>query len=165
MGIITQILLIGLPDVIMMTLTRALPMMIIAVILFSVSLSVPTVLMFCAFALIGFAVIQLFSMMISSSAIYFTQTYGLFYLFGGISGLLGGSFMPLNLLPHWASQITGLMPFQFAYYVPLSIINGNLPIPQALTMLPLAAFWLALLGMLTYLLWRHTRSRIDAVGV
>jgi ABC-2 type transport system permease protein len=165
MGIMTQVLLIGLPDVLVMVITRTLPMIIIAIVIFSISFNMQTLLLFCAFALIGFAVIQLISLMISASAIYFTQTYGLFYLFGGFSGLLGGSFIPLNLLPHWAAQLTGMLPFQFAYYIPLSIINGTLTASQAAATLPLAAFWLAVLAVISYLQWMHTRSRIDAVGV
>ncbi len=165
MGIITQILLIGFPDVVLMAFTRTLPMMVIAIVLFNVQLSLSTILIFSAFALIGFAVIQLFIMMISASAVYFTQTYGLFYLFGGISGLLGGSFIPLNLLPHWASQLTELLPFQFAYYIPLSIINGHLSATQAAATLPLALFWVALLATISYLMWNHTKKKIDAVGV
>jgi ABC-2 type transport system permease protein len=103
--------------------------------------------------------------MISMSAVSFTQVYGIYWLFGSISGLLGGAFVPLNMLPQWAVSVVGLLPFQFAYYVPLSVINGHLPAPQALSLMPQALFWVALLGCLAYLQWRYTRRHIDAAGV
>jgi len=115
--------------------------------------------------LIGFVILQLLQLMISMSAVTFTNVYGIYFLFGSISGLLGGSFIPLNMLPGWAAKLVGVLPFQFAYYVPLSVINGHFSTAQALSMMPLAAFWVALLGALALLQWQYTKRHIDAVGV
>ena len=69
------------------------------------------------------------------------------------------------MLPHWISGFIGMLPFQFAYYVPLSIINGNITTAQAVDLMPLALFWMALLIGMAYLYWRHTKNHLDAVGV
>ena len=165
MHVLSQVFMIGFPDVIVSGLTRALPMIIIAFVVFALQVSPPMLLLFGLSVIIGFAVMQLFQLMISMSAVSFTQVYGIFWLFGSIAGLLGGSFIPLNMLPHWASGVVGLLPFQFAYYIPLSAINGTLSTTQVLSMMPLAIFWVAILCAVSFFQWKYTERHIDAAGV
>jgi ABC-2 type transport system permease protein len=165
MSVLSQVFLIGLPDVIMSGLSRTLPMIILAFVLFSVKVNLVMLAMFIAVIVIGFAIMQLVQLIIGMSAVSFTQVYGLFSIFSSASGLLGGSFIPLNMLPNWITGVISLLPFQFAYYVPLSIINGNLSISQMLGLLPLAGIWIVLLCGIAYLYWRYAQRHIDAVGV
>lgn len=81
----------------------------------------------------------------------------LVYLFGGI-------LIPLDLLPEIVQTIARLLPFQYIYSFPLSVLLGRTQGMSLLAGLLVQVVWLLALLALARGLWRAGLTRYEAVG-
>ncbi|GHI02527.1 hypothetical protein AQI88_14335 [Streptomyces cellostaticus] len=78
--------------------------------------------------------------------------------------LLSGVFAPLWYFPDWFVTLSSFLPFQATLSVPLSLYVGRIPLSDAPFQLGVQAGWLAVLALLTRLLWRRAARRVIAQG-
>ena len=72
-----------------------------------------------------------------------------------ISGLLGGLFIPLPLLPNSVQNVINYLPFRFVTDLPLRIYIGNVSVMSGLMYIGIAIAWLAALILLGQLLMKR----------
>ncbi len=72
--------------------------------------------------------------------------------------------LPLELLPGPLQAVAAAMPFQYIYYVPLSLLLGRLEGGELWIALAAQGGWLAGLTLLALALWRRGLRRYEAVG-
>lgn len=93
-----------------------------------------------------------------------TRVSAIFELYFTMELLFSGRLVPLALLPPWAQQLAGYMPFQWAFGFPIELLLGKYSQAQALYGLAAQIFWIALGAILVRLFWRSALRRFSAVG-
>ncbi len=97
-------------------------------------------------------------------AFWTTRVYSLSEFLYGFYMLLGGMFVPLDLLPGFAQRIAQFLPFQLFYYFPIQLALGKLSQAQILLNFSLQAFWLLAFALGFRWIWREGVKRFAAVG-
>ena len=128
-----------------------------AVTLTNLVLAVPAVTL-------GFAINFLLGAVITSVAFWTTRVYSLSEFMYAFVLLLGGTFVPLSLLPPIAQRLSEILPFQLFIYFPIQLILGNLDPGQISHYFTLQVVWL-IIGIIGFLwIWRAGVKRFSAVG-
>ena len=78
--------------------------------------------------------------------------------------LLSGRLVPLALLPAWAADTAGVLPFKYTFGYPIEVLAGNLSTRELLTGLGVPALWVAIGAGLVAAVWRVGVRRFGAVG-
>jgi ABC-2 type transport system permease protein len=93
-------------------------------------------------------------------AIWQNQPEGFFVLFGVGSQWLGGTFVPLALMPDWISRILEWLPFAYVYSLPVKLFMG-LP-PEAIWQgFGVQLLWLAISYVIFKLAWQKAVTRFE----
>ena len=123
----------------------------------NVLLAVPAVVL-------GFATNFLLGAIITCVAFWTTRVYSLSEFIYGFVMLLGGTFVPLDLLPDAAQRIAHLLPFQLFLYFPIQLILGRLTPAEIGWNFTLQGIWLVLTVVGFHYMWREGVKRFSAVG-
>jgi ABC-2 type transport system permease protein len=113
---------------------------------------------------LGFMIAFLLGAIITCVAFWTTRVYALAEFVFGFQLLLGGIFVPLDLLPGAAQPIAQLLPFQLYLYFPVQLILGRLTGEQILFNYGLLVFWLVVMWAGFHFLWRAGVKQFSAVG-
>jgi len=70
----------------------------------------------------------------------------------------------LSLMPEWAQQVAGVLPFKWAFGYPIETLIGQLTPEQILTGLAMQAFWILVGIVIVGGVWRAAVRRFSAVG-
>ncbi|MGI0141830.1 MAG: ABC transporter permease [Candidatus Micrarchaeales archaeon] len=143
----------------------AIPILVILYVLTNALLSTPTLLLFVLSMFISFFLSLSFEFFLGYMSFFIVEVAGIINIFYFIVEFLGGGLIPLNLLPQGISSITSLLPFQFILYYPPAIFTHVISVSQAMSALPLAAFWFAVMLVLNIGIWYAAREHMDVVGV
>jgi viologen exporter family transport system permease protein len=81
-----------------------------------------------------------------------------------LSNLLSGAFAPVFFFPGWFQRLDGLLPFQGALGVPLSLYVGRVPVTALGPELAVQAVWCAVLAAAGALMWRGASRRVTVLG-
>jgi ABC-2 type transport system permease protein len=128
------------------------------------SVTLTNVLLAAPVVALGFAVNFLLGAIITSVAFWTTRVYALSEFVFGFQLLLGGIFVPLDLLPGAALRIAQVMPFQLFLYFPVQLILGRLSPEQVFVNLALLLFWLVATAVGFHFIWRAGVKQFSAVG-
>jgi ABC-2 type transport system permease protein len=77
---------------------------------------------------------------------------------------LGGQLVPLWLFPGWLAAVANILPFQGIYFIPSSIYIGRLNNRDALGALGFQLLWVALLWLVSRLVWARVYARLVVQG-
>jgi len=121
-------------------------------------------LIFTAAALISFGIRFAISVLVASGAFWWEQSSALVHLRWVFEVLAGGYMLPISLYPDWLQFIPRSLPFQFIYYVPVSIWNGAISPRDAIFILPYGLIWLSVLLITSHLMWVKGVKQYSAVG-
>jgi ABC-2 type transport system permease protein len=150
-----------------LTFLALVPIWIVLVLVFKPDFSAVTllnVLIAIPVMVLSFTINFLLGSIITCVAFWTTRVYSLSEFMYGIVMLLGGTFVPLSLLPAFAQTIAKLLPFQLFFYFPVQLILGRLT-PQELGWnIGLQLVWLVLVVFGFRLIWREGVKRFSAVG-
>jgi ABC-2 type transport system permease protein len=78
--------------------------------------------------------------------------------------LLSGRLVPLTLMPSWAQDLAGFLPFQWAFYFPIQTLVGSLSAAELLTGLGMQALWTSVGAVLVWICFRASVRHYTAVG-
>jgi ABC-2 type transport system permease protein len=123
----------------------------------NILLAVPAVLM-------GFAINFLLGATITCVAFWTTRSFALYELYGGLSVLFSGQFVPLQLMPKLIQDVAGYLPFAIYKYVPIQIILGRLTAAEITRAYLVGALWLVVALLVFKWVWREGVKRFSAVG-
>ena len=145
------------------------PILLISVVLLSGQVAGPRLTADSALALVAclplaFALCFLLKLSLGFAGFWLIDIGGLGSLYEVVVYLLGGSIVPLELLPSWLRLLADLLPFKYIYYFPLAVALGRIDGPDLWSGLALQAAWTAALAALARLLWTQGLRRYEAVG-
>lgn len=77
---------------------------------------------------------------------------------------LGGSLVPIDVMPPILKNIGLILPFQFTTFFPIKIYQGTLGTNEIMRGIFLAALWIFILFVSLALIWRKGLKNYEAVG-
>ncbi|MBI2041228.1 MAG: ABC-2 family transporter protein [DPANN group archaeon] len=149
---------------IMRIFVQAIPMALVAVLLFKLSTSPIYFFLFVISILIAMFIAFSFSYLFGLSAFWLTKTGGLFRIRRGVQGLLEGQLVPLSLFPAGLQSIFAFLPFQYMMFVPAQIFLQKFTLAESLEKITLQLIWAIIIYSLAAIAWRRARKRFEAVG-
>ena len=95
---------------------------------------------------------------------WLTDIFGVSGLWEIAAYIFGGMLVPLDLLPTPLRAVAAILPFQYIYYVPLSLMLGRLEGTELILALAVQLGWVAALALLAWAIWRRGLRRYEAFG-
>lgn len=159
-----QLLFESLPSTILKVSFVSIPLIIVAVLLFHLSVSLAAASLAFVELLIGFAILNTVFFMMGTLAVYTTSIWGASGLTYYIFQILGGAYVPLNLFPAALQGFITFTPFQFIAYAPAATLLGVITAGLALQNVLVGAAWAAALVLLARWWWGRIKRKISFVG-
>ncbi|MBP6015933.1 MAG: ABC-2 family transporter protein [Candidatus Promineofilum sp.] len=78
--------------------------------------------------LLGHAVMFCFDWIVSCTAFYSTEIWGMSVVRHSLGLFLSGALIPLTLMPDWLRTIASVLPFSQTVFLPISILSGIRPL-------------------------------------
>ena len=126
--------------------------------------TLPNLLLSIPILLLGFALNFLIGAIITCIAFWTTRVYALAEFTYMPALILGGTFVPLELLPGFAQTLAQILPFQLYLYFPIQLILGKLEPVQIGLNAALLVGWLIVMVFTFRWVWREGVKRFSAVG-
>ncbi len=98
-------------------------------------------------------------------AFWADQIWSLSAILRFITGLLGGSLIPLSLFPDGLQPLLRLLPFSCFVHLPLQCFLGNVSLKEWCEGLAVMAVWGIVCGAVYAVLWRRGMLRYSGVGI
>jgi ABC-2 type transport system permease protein len=96
---------------------------------------------------------------------FWTTRVGPFFdIFFTAELLLSGRLVPMSLLPPWAQDLAGLLPFQWTFAFPIESVVADLSDAELLTGLGVQVAWIAGFAIAVRLCWGVAVRRFSSVG-
>lgn len=115
-------------------------------------------------AILAFLVAYVMNFFITASlglvTIWQNQPEGFFALYGVASRALGGTLVPLALMPFGFGDFAQWLPFAYIYSLPIRIFLGQ-PLEQTLQGFAVQLLWLVVTGLFFRWLWRKAVHRYE----
>ena len=148
------------------TLTRSLPILIAAIVFIGIlpPLSVGAFGIFILSAILGALIYILVDLIISYSAFWLMDYWYISWYKRALFMLFGGTILPLWFYPEWLRTVSGVLPFQFALFVPLEVYLGRIYGTDLLYTLGMQVVWIAVLFALERFVWRKVQHKIVVQG-
>ena len=151
------------------TILRFFPILLLAFFLptgFKMTLPVSFVafLLFLLSLIIGFLISVSLSMIAVNVVFKTLSGKGAVSIVTTICGLLGGTYVPLPLLPTSIQNIINYLPFRFISDLPFRIYIGNISITQSLIYIAISVGWLVVLIILGNLLMKKSLKKTIIQG-
>lgn len=151
------------------TILRCWPIIIVSLLLpANMGLSLPASLLAFLLSLIALCLGALMTSAISMFILYLTlktnSQKGTQAVISTISGVLGGMYIPLPLMPEAIQNILNFLPFRFISDLPIRIYIGNVSIQEALMFIGICVVWLVILISLGKLLITRALKKAQVQG-
>ena len=125
----------------------------------------PATALILAAALVGAWLIMFLTMvLLGTLALFVESAIGVFELWFAAYSLLSGYFVPLDLFPHWVTQMTRALPFRYMLGFPVETLIGMNTRADALAELGIQWGFVAVLLAAASLVWRAGMRRYVAYG-
>ena len=93
------------------------------------------------------------------------EVWGIAVASGRLIAILNGSLLPLSFFPDSLLRVAKFLPFQYMFYVPVSIYLGKAGFGEALRQITFQVGWVVVLSLLYMFLWRRGIKRYDSAGI
>jgi ABC-2 type transport system permease protein len=132
--------------------------------LFVFSNNLPTILLGIIMIILAFFLSFTMKMIMGLAAFWFTDTRGFFEALYATEFALGGTLIPLVLLPQMIAPVAYVLPFSYILYFPIIAIQGKLGIVELFHVIGIQIIWLFAFGFLYHLLWSLGIKKFSGVG-
>jgi ABC-2 type transport system permease protein len=114
--------------------------------------------------ILGQAILYYLGMLLDLSTFWMIDNGALRFMYGFVQDFLSGVFVPLWFLSGARVLASGWSPFSAGINIPLSIYVGKIPQAQASGEILIQLGWLAILAIVTRLLWLAAARRVTVQG-
>lgn len=145
------------------------PTLVLAVLLLGPQLALPALtlgqLAGLALSLVlAFALGFMLKLSLGMASFWLIEIEGANWLYEAVVFLLSGGMVPLEVLPDQVAAVARLLPFQYLYYFPASVLLGRVDGWSLVAGLLGQAAWLAVTILLARRLWPAALRQYEAVG-
>lgn len=146
------------------TVTAIIPVLLIGIAFFNMTMPVDAVIFFISAAL-GFLIEFLLAFIVGLWAFWTSGSiWGLRHAKNMTTVIFSGAWIPLAFFPAWLASIANFFPFKSSYSTPLLIYLGTLNGAEMLYAIAQQLFWVLSLSALSYFIWRRAERRIIVQG-
>ena len=127
----------------------------------------PSALEVCVFAVAiwgAYLIRTMFLSLLGMITFWTTRVSAIFELAIALELLLSGRLVPLTVMPGWAQDLAGFLPFQWTFYFPIWSLVGDYSTAELLGGLAMQALWIAILTGLAMVFFRFAVRRFSSVG-
>ena len=153
-------------EAVISTLTSCLPILIAAAVFIGIlpPVSAGAFAVFILAALLGGVIYILVDLIISYSAFWLMDYWYISWYKRALFTLFGGTVLPLWFYPRWLQDVSGVLPFQFALFMPLEVYLGRIYGVNILSLLGMQVTWIVLLFALERFVWSRVQNKIVVQG-
>ncbi|MFB5678571.1 ABC transporter permease [Paenibacillus terreus] len=101
---------------------------------------------------------------LSGMAFWITEATGLFYTLSLVIYVASGTVFPLTIFGEAVGRLLSLLPFAYTVFFPVNAVTGKLNGSLIAAGIGLQAFWIAVLLILSRVVWRAGVRRFVSVG-
>ena len=112
----------------------------------------------------AFLLVFFFEYLISLTGFWIVQTHSLGVFFWSIFSLLSGAMIPIWFFPEWLQQLASCLPFNLAFFFPISVFTGEIDAVAGLQGVIAQIIWLSVLGLLAHIMLRRGLRKIVIFG-
>ncbi len=102
--------------------------------------------------------------LIGTLSLYLESAVSLFEAWLGLSAVLSGYLVPLDLFPESIARVARVLPFRFLLSYPVEVLLGRLSATQALLLLAAQWGYVAVAFIAVVVVWRAGMKRFGAYG-
>jgi len=125
----------------------------------------PLILFFsCIIIVLGIAISFITRMLMGISAFWFTDSRGMYEALYATEFALGGTLIPLILLPPTLMHIAYILPFAYIIYFPIAAFQGKLNLINEVGVIGMQTLWIILFGFIYRILWSAGVKKFSGVG-
>jgi ABC-2 type transport system permease protein len=141
-----------------------------SVIWFQYGIGIPSLItlgFFVSSLLLSFLLIFFLNMSFGFLAFYTTKIWGLRNVKFIVVDFFSGAIIPLSFFPSWGQELMDWLPFKSMLYHPMLIYLGKLEEMEGISLwqsLGTQAFWVLVLGAVSWLVWRSSVKRLTILG-
>lgn len=152
-NIFSQFIIGVLPAIVVCLLIfKAIPLFSVQVILFFLSL------------FLSLIVIVLLSLTVELLTFWTINDWGLLIIYSGISSILSGAIIPIEVFPKCISGVLNLLPFASTINTPLMFITRVVTFNYAFKIITLQLLWIIILFIIVNLLWKKAINKLVVLG-
>jgi ABC-2 type transport system permease protein len=97
-------------------------------------------------------------------AFWAQEVWGIFESTRIIGLVLSGGVFPLTIFGDKGLALLSWLPFKYIIFFPLEIVTGRLTLAESISGLLIQLSWIALLLLLSHLIWRQGCKKFIALG-
>ena len=151
------------------TILRCFPLIIIATIMpASIALQAPAGTIYFLLFFVSLIISLFLNVAISMLAVYLTlktlMPKGALGIVNVVTGLLGGSYIPLPFMPQSVQNVLNYLPFRYISDLPFRIYSGSLDIKTSLMQIGLSLAWLLFLVLIGKLVMHSALKKTIVQG-
>lgn len=113
---------------------------------------------------LGYMIAVLIGMLLGLVAFWATEIDGFIDIYYFANQFFSGALVPLWFFPPMLRQVAAALPFQAQTFIPLSFYGGQIAGTDAAAALGLQLFWIVVLGVAAWLVWRRAMLRVIVQG-
>lgn len=113
---------------------------------------------------LGAVLSALINLIISYMSFWLTDYWFLSWFERGLMALLGGRALPMWFMPAWLVGISAYLPFQYAYYQPVALYLGRVPLSDLGRTLAIQLIWIGILYAAERFIWRRAMKKLVVQG-
>jgi len=146
-------------------LIEALPLFLIALIIFKIQVSLVNFPLFLIGLSIAFVLNFLMTAVVGMSAFWFVHNRGLTKVKRVVVHFLSGAVLPITFFPLAFQKASFFMPFQYLEYVPISLWLGKYGLIESLKLFSVGLIWVGIFLILCIWIWNKAIRRVTSVGI
>jgi len=147
-------------------LNQALPVAILAEIIWGLQLPASLSGFLAAVGTVGMAVLISYAIayLLGILGFWVWTTEHFEWLLGAFVQILSGAIIPFWFLPGWLQAVGSVLPFQMLGYTPVALYLGKLPAGEAARLIAVGCIWAAGLWALVAVCWQRAMTRLVIQG-
>jgi ABC-2 type transport system permease protein len=142
------------------------PLVVVSTLLIHIPLpaSLPALLCFAISCILSFGILWMLGALFGLVTFWTADLGNLGAVKDEVVTILSGSVVPLWFFPDAVQRVSGYLPFQYTYQMPLSIYIGRTKPSEAVSVLLIQSVWIVVLLLLLAGLWRMAKRRTFVQG-
>lgn len=141
-----------------------LPVLLIIYLVLGYQFNVVEVFLFTISIILSGLIYFFFDVCFSMFAFYITYIWGLQMAKFAVIRFLCGTMLPMSFFPEAAQSVFRFLPFQYISYTPAMIFLGKYESTEILFVLGVQLVWVAILFVLSKILWAFATKRLTILG-
>lgn len=113
---------------------------------------------------LGYLVLYNLNFIVWVTSFWFFRTFSLVTIKDALIMVLSGAVIPIWYMPQWLIDFIHMTPFEYIYYIPISLYLGQIPVNEIVTSIVEQLVWIVILYGVGQFLWRAATKKLVVQG-